>query len=101
MLTCSELLLESQAVARFGSSRGVQPCGGAVFTKERMIAVLREPDGGVKTAELYREHGRSDAAFYNCKAEFRITTIFEAMRLQFVENPFVQDVQCRDRILPR
>ena len=33
--------------------------------------VLREHEAGVKTAELCRKHGISDATFYNWKAEVR------------------------------
>ena len=40
------------------------------FTEEQIIAVLREHDAGVKTAELCRKHGISDATFYNWKAKF-------------------------------
>ncbi len=35
------------------------------FTEEQIIALLREHDAGVKTAELCRKHGISDATFYN------------------------------------
>ena len=40
------------------------------YTEEKFFAVLREHDAGVKTAELYRKHGISDATFYNWKAKF-------------------------------
>ena len=35
------------------------------FTEEQIIAVLCEHDAGVKTAELCRTHGISDATFWN------------------------------------
>jgi putative transposase len=31
---------------------------------------LREPDSGVKTADVCRKHGISDASFYKYKAKF-------------------------------
>lgn len=34
------------------------------FTEEQIIAVLREQEAGVATAEVCRKHGISGAAFY-------------------------------------
>ena len=33
------------------------------FSEERIIAILKEADAGVKAAELCRKHGISDATF--------------------------------------
>jgi len=38
------------------------------FTEDQIIGVLREDEAGVKTAELCRKHGISDAKFYKWKA---------------------------------
>ena len=40
------------------------------FTEERIIAVLREQEAGVPTAEVCRRHGVSEATFYKWKAKF-------------------------------
>ena len=56
------------------------------FTDEQIIAVLREHDAGVKTAELCRKHGISDATFWNWKAEFGGMTVSEAARLRAIEE---------------
>jgi putative transposase len=40
------------------------------FTEEQIIAILREQEADAATAELYRWHGISQAAFCNCKAKF-------------------------------
>ena len=56
------------------------------FTEEQIIAVLREHDAGVKTAELCRKHGISDATFYNWKAKFGGMTVSEAKRLKAIED---------------
>jgi putative transposase len=56
------------------------------FTEEQIIAVLREHDAGVKTAELCRKHGISDATFYNWKAKFGGMTVSEAARLRVLED---------------
>ena len=56
------------------------------FTEEQIIAVLREHDAGVKTAELCRKHGISDATLYNWKAKFGGMTVSEAARLRALED---------------
>jgi putative transposase len=34
------------------------------FTEEQIIRVLREQEAGLKTADLCRKHGISEATFY-------------------------------------
>ena len=36
-------------------------------TEEQIIAILKEHEAGVKTADLCRKHGISEASFYNWK----------------------------------
>jgi putative transposase len=40
------------------------------FTEEQIIAVLREQEAGVATAEVCRRHGVSSATFYKWKAKY-------------------------------
>jgi putative transposase len=40
------------------------------FTEDQIIAVLAEPEAGLKAKELCRKQGISDATFYNWKAKF-------------------------------
>ena len=40
------------------------------FTKEQIIAVLREHEAGAKTGDLARKHGISEATLYNWKAKY-------------------------------
>jgi putative transposase len=44
------------------------------FTEEQIIAVRREHEAGVKTADLEHKHGISEATLYNWKA---FSPIFE------------------------
>ena len=37
-------------------------------TEEQIIAILKQHEAGVKTADLCRKHGISEASFYNWKA---------------------------------
>ena len=53
------------------------------FTEDQIIGVLREHEAGVKTADLCRKHGISDATFYNWKAKYGGMTVSEAARLRF------------------
>jgi putative transposase len=44
------------------------------FTEDQIIGVLREHEAGVKTAELCRKHGISDATFDNWKSKYGVST---------------------------
>jgi putative transposase len=48
--------------------------------------VLREHEAGVKTADLCRKHGISDATFYNWKSKYGGMTMSEAARLRTLED---------------
>ena len=56
------------------------------FTEDQIIGVLREHEAGVKTAELCRKHGISDATFYSWKAKYGGMTVSEAARLRTLED---------------
>jgi len=56
------------------------------FTEEQIIAVLREQEAGVKTADICREHGISDATFYKWKAKYGGLEVSEAKRLRTLED---------------
>ena len=40
------------------------------FTEEQIIAVLKEHEAGMKTGDLARKHGISEATLYNWKAKY-------------------------------
>ena len=56
------------------------------FTEEQIIAVLREQEAGVATAEVCRKHGVSSATFYKWKAKFGGLDMSEARRLKALED---------------
>ena len=52
-------------------------------TEEQIIAILKEHEAGVKTADLCRKHGISEASFYNWKAKYGGLEVFaDIMRLK-------------------
>ena len=56
------------------------------YTEEQIIAILKQHEAGVKTANLCREHGISDATFYNWKAKYGGLDVSEAQRLRQMED---------------
>jgi putative transposase len=55
-------------------------------TEEQIIAILKEHEAGLKTAELCRKHGISEASFYSWKAKYGGLEISEAKRLKGLES---------------
>ena len=56
------------------------------FSEEQIIAILREQEAGVSTAELCRKHGVSSATFYKWKAKYGGLDVSEAKRLKALED---------------
>lgn len=56
------------------------------FTEEQIISILAEHDAGVRTKEVCRKHGISDATFYKWKAKYGGMTVSETARLRTLEE---------------
>ena len=56
------------------------------FTEEQIIGVLREQEAGVKTADVCRKHGVSEATFYKWKAKYGGMEVSDARRLKTLED---------------
>lgn len=56
------------------------------FSEEQIIAILKEQEAGVRTAEVCRRHGVSSATFYKWKAKFGGLEVSEAKRLRQLED---------------
>ena len=56
------------------------------FTEEQIIAILAEHEAGIRTKDLCRKHGISDATFYKWKAKFGGMTVSETARLRTLED---------------
>ena len=55
-------------------------------TEEQIIAILKEHEAGMKTADVCRRHGVCDATFYNWKARYGGLEVSEAKRLKGMES---------------
>ncbi len=56
------------------------------FSEEQIIAVLKQQESGVSTADVCREHGISSATFYKWKAKFGGLEVSDARRLKALED---------------
>jgi len=56
------------------------------FTEEQIIGVLKQAEGGMKTAEICRQHGISSATFYKWKGKYGGLEVSEARRLRQLED---------------
>ena len=56
------------------------------FTGGQIIAILREQEQGVATAEVCRRHAISSATFFKWKARFGGMDVSDARRLKVLED---------------
>ena len=56
------------------------------FNEEQIIAILKEQESGLGTADLCRKHGISSATFYKWKAKYGGLDVSEARRLKALED---------------
>ncbi len=56
------------------------------FTDEQIIGILKEQESGMKTADVCRKYGISDAMFYKYKAKFGGMEVAEAKKLRTLED---------------
>ena len=56
------------------------------FTEEQIIGILQEQEAGMKTADVCRKHGISEATFYKYKAKFGGMDVSDARKLKALED---------------
>ena len=56
------------------------------FSDEQIIAIVKEQEAGMATAEVCRRHGVSGATFYKWKAKYGGLEVSEAKRLRSLED---------------
>jgi putative transposase len=55
------------------------------FSEEKIIAILKELEAGVKAPELARRHGVSEATLYNWRARYGGMEVSQLRRLKELE----------------
>ena len=55
------------------------------FSEEQIIGILKEQEGGLKTGDVCRRNGISEATFYNWKAKYGGMDVSEARKLKALE----------------
>lgn len=56
------------------------------FTDEQIIGILKEQESGMRTADVCRKHGISEATFYKYKAKFGGMEVSDARKLKALED---------------
>lgn len=56
------------------------------YSQEQIIAVLKQHQAGVPTAELCRKHGISEATFYNWRSRYGGMEVSDARRLKSLQD---------------
>jgi len=56
------------------------------FSEEQIIAILKEQEAGMTTADVCRRHGISSATFYKWKSKYGVLEVSEARRLRALEE---------------
>ena len=56
------------------------------FSEEQIIGILKQAQAGMKIVDLCRQHGISDATFYNWRSKYGGMEVSEAKRLKTLEK---------------
>ena len=55
-------------------------------SEEQIIAILKQAQAGIKTAEICRQHGISEQTYYRWKAKYGVLELSEAKKLRRLED---------------
>ena len=56
------------------------------FSESQIVAILKQQDSGQTVAQITRQHGVSEATFYNWKAKYGGMQVAEVKRLKDLEE---------------
>jgi putative transposase len=60
------------------------------FTEPQIIGILKEADAGIQVKEICRNHGISDATYYNWKSKYGGMSASDLKRLKEMERELSQ-----------
>ena len=61
------------------------------FTETQIVAILKKQEAsGTKVSDICREHGISDATFYNWKAKYGGMDVNELKRVKHLEKEYAK-----------
>jgi putative transposase len=55
------------------------------FTETQIVAILKKQESGIKVADICREHGISDATFFNWKSKYGGMQISDVKKMKEIE----------------
>lgn len=55
------------------------------FTETQIVAILKKQESGMKVADICREHGISDATFFNWKSKYGGMQISDVKKMKDIE----------------
>jgi putative transposase len=56
------------------------------FSESQIIGILKQQEAGMKTGDICREHGISQATFYNWKSKYGGMEVSDVKRLRDLEQ---------------
>lgn len=56
------------------------------YSEEQIVAVLKEAESGMKTMDICRKHGISDATFYKWKAKYAGLEVSDLRKMKALEE---------------
>jgi putative transposase len=56
------------------------------FTEEQIATILKQGEAGIKTGDLCRQHGISEATYYNWKAKYGGLQVSDVQKLKRLED---------------
>ena len=56
------------------------------FSESQIVAILKQQDSGLTVTQISREHGVSEATFYNWKVKYGGMQVCEVKRLKDLED---------------
>jgi len=58
------------------------------FSESQIIGILKQQEAGMKTADIWREHGISQATLYNWKSKYGGMEASDVKRLRDIEKSY-------------